>query len=220
MGRTPLPVDDALELIADSTAAAFGMDRKDRIVYWNGGATKALGWSADELLGRNCFDVLAGQDLFGNRYCVRNCPMTWAARHDEPLKPFVMDVRRKDLGEARIVVRTAALPVPGPAFVCLIHFIETGEGGRLDRLLEALRAPKRPETHLPPSDPPVSASPLTRRERDIVFLISSGYSTLNIAALRNLSHATVRNHVQNILRKLEVHSQVEAVALCFRRHWL
>ena len=43
---------------------------------------------------------------------------------------------------------------------------------------------------------------------------------LNIAAKLNLSHATVRNHIQNVLRKLEVHSQVEAVALAFRRGWI
>ena len=43
---------------------------------------------------------------------------------------------------------------------------------------------------------------------------------LNIAAKLNLSHATVRNHIQNVLRKLDVHSQVEAVALSFRRGWI
>ena len=44
-----------------------------------------------------------------------------------------------------------------------------------------------------------------------------GCGRLNIAARLILSHATVRNHVQKLLRRLEVHSQVEAVSVAFRR---
>ena len=62
--------------------------------------------------------------------------------------------------------------------------------------------------------------PLSRREHEIVALLTDGYAALNIAARLNLSHATVRNHIQNALRKLEVHSQVEIVALALRRGWV
>jgi DNA-binding CsgD family transcriptional regulator len=213
-------VEDALELIADSKAAAYGMDRHDRIVYWNEGASKALGWKADEVLGRVCFDVLAGRDLFGNRYCMKDCAIVRAAANGDTVEPFVMDVQRKGSGNAKIVVRTTALPAPGPAFVCLMHFIDTGEGKDLDRLVEAVRGTIRNDARPLPPDPPMSVSPLTPREREIVGLLSNGYAALNIAARLNLSHATVRNHIQNILRKLDVHSQVEAVALSFRRGWI
>ena len=68
MGTSTESIDDALELIADSGSAAYGMDRHDRIVYWNEGATKVLGWTADEVLGRACFEVIAGRDtLFRDR---------------------------------------------------------------------------------------------------------------------------------------------------------
>jgi len=62
--------------------------------------------------------------------------------------------------------------------------------------------------------------PLSKREHEIVALLTDGYAALNIAARLNLSHATVRNHIQNALRKLEVHSQVEIVALALRRGWV
>ena len=51
-------------------------------------------------------------------------------------------------------------------------------------------------------------------------LLADGWAALNIAARLNLSHATVRNHIQNALRKLEVHSQVEIVALALRSGWV
>ncbi len=67
---------------------------------------------------------------------------------------------------------------------------------------------------------PSGPCPLTDRERGIMELLSDGYAALNIAARLGLSHATIRNHIQNILRKLDVHSQVEAVALAIRRGWI
>jgi len=62
--------------------------------------------------------------------------------------------------------------------------------------------------------------PLSTREKEIMELLSNGYASINIAARLDLSHATIRNHIQNTLRKLKVHGQVEAVALAFRSGWI
>jgi len=65
-----------------------------------------------------------------------------------------------------------------------------------------------------------TSCPLSKREHEILVLLADGYAALNIAARLNLSHATVRNHIQNALRRLELHSQVELVALALRRGWV
>jgi NarL family two-component system response regulator LiaR len=54
---------------------------------------------------------------------------------------------------------------------------------------------------------------LTPREREILALMTHGHSTDSIAKRLVISRPTVRTHVQNLLSKLEVHSQLEAVAL-------
>ena len=57
-----------------------------------------------------------------------------------------------------------------------------------------------------------AASPhaeLTARERDIVALIADGHSNKEIAARLNVELATVKNHVHNILDKLQVHRRGE-----------
>ncbi len=95
-------------------------------------------------------------------------------------------------------------PIAG---TCILEI--PGAGGRTDRTVYLLRSEAAPEP-----------CPLTDRERGIVELLSDGYAALNIAARLGLSHATIRNHIQNILRKLNVHSQVEAVALALRRGWI
>ncbi len=220
-----VPAEDPLELIAESKLPAYGMDRNDRIVSWNDGAERILGWRPEEVLGKACFDVLAGRDVFGNVYCAHDCGVVKTAAEGEDPRPFLLDVRKKGAGTVKIVVRTVALPETGPRFSCLMHFIEA-EGESAEPILKALResvkdgADARHGGPVPAPEPQISVSPLTAREREIVLLLSNGYAALNIAAKLNLSHATVRNHIQNVLRKLDVHSQVEAVALSFRRGWI
>ena len=54
---------------------------------------------------------------------------------------------------------------------------------------------------------------LTSREREVLELLATGWSNRRIAQARQLSYLTVRSHTQNLLVKLGVHSQLEAVAL-------
>ena len=57
---------------------------------------------------------------------------------------------------------------------------------------------------------------LTTRQTEVLSLIANGASTIQIAQSLHLSQETVRNHVRNILRRLRVHSRVEAVAVAYR----
>jgi DNA-binding NarL/FixJ family response regulator len=54
---------------------------------------------------------------------------------------------------------------------------------------------------------------LTPRERDILMLMTQGRGSESIAEHLVISRPTVRTHIQNVLTKLEVRSQLEAVAL-------
>ena len=53
-------------------------------------------------------------------------------------------------------------------------------------------------------------STLSPRERDMLKLVTAGYSNQYIAEMCFLSMHTVRTHVQSILVKLGVHSKLEA----------
>ncbi len=56
-------------------------------------------------------------------------------------------------------------------------------------------------------------SPLTTREWEVLDLICAGESTREISARLFLSEDTVYSHTKSILRKLGVHSRVDAVAM-------
>jgi DNA-binding NarL/FixJ family response regulator len=63
--------------------------------------------------------------------------------------------------------------------------------------------------------PGTSASPdtprLTDRETEVLRLVAKGLSYKQIAERLFLSHRTVQNHVQNTLRKLQLHNRVQLV---------
>ncbi|WP_301036393.1 response regulator transcription factor [Nocardioides sp.] len=65
----------------------------------------------------------------------------------------------------------------------------------------------------PSAGAPGEASPLhpelTERETEILKMVAKGLSYKQIAERLVLSHRTVQNHVQNTLRKLQMHNRVE-----------
>ena len=63
---------------------------------------------------------------------------------------------------------------------------------------------------------PASALHLTKRQNEVLELLSEGASTDQIAATLHLSRETVRNYVRQVLRALGAHSRLEAVALAYQ----
>ena len=59
----------------------------------------------------------------------------------------------------------------------------------------------------PETDPMQPA--LTERETEVLRMVAKGMSYKQIAERLVLSHRTVQNHVQNTLRKLQMHNRVE-----------
>ncbi|WP_243059663.1 response regulator transcription factor [Nocardioides sp. SR21] len=62
------------------------------------------------------------------------------------------------------------------------------------------------------SEEPEPARPetgLTERETEVLKMVAKGLSYRQIAERLVLSHRTVQNHVQNTLRKLQMHNRVE-----------
>lgn len=56
-----------------------------------------------------------------------------------------------------------------------------------------------------------AAPRLTERETEVLRLVAKGLSYKQIAERLVLSHRTVQNHVQNTLRKLQMHNRVQLV---------
>lgn len=62
--------------------------------------------------------------------------------------------------------------------------------------------------------------PLTAREVEVLRLVAMGYSNKDIAAKLFISQKTVKNHITNILRKLEVEDRTQAAVWAVKANLL
>ncbi|WP_121252512.1 response regulator [Nocardioides ferulae] len=103
---------------------------------------------------------------------------------------LVKSASREELLDAvRRVARGDTVFTPGLAGLVLGEFRRMAEGGA------------------GPGEPP--GQQLTERETEVLKMVAKGWSYKQIAERLVLSHRTVQNHVQNTLRKLQLHNRVE-----------
>lgn len=206
---------DPLQIVASTADAAFAVDEECRIVIWNQGAEELLGLEACEVLGRPCHEVLGGRDVFGNCFCDSCCPIQRMTRRQEPIRGFEVDFK-KDRGEMqRVAVSIMAVPGPRSSQYTLIHLLHPCREDAQRQWQHDFPASPVPCEAASARPSPVLYS-LTPRETEVLEVLARGWSTQRIADSLYISAVTVRNHVQSILRKLDVHSKVEAVALALR----
>jgi len=190
--------------LARAGDGAFAIPADGRIVLWNRAAERILGYTAREAIGRSCCELFVGRDDSGNRLCYKGCHVMALVKMGDPVQSFDMQTRTKAGRPVwiNISILTASNGHGGPLTIHLFRDV-TATKELLNLVNERLTAPA------PAVD---SNNDLTRRELEILRLVAGGSDTKAVAERLNVSPATVRNHVQNILGKLGVHSRLQAVA--------
>jgi PAS domain S-box-containing protein len=195
-----------LELIA---GPAFGSDEAGRIVLWNAGAERLFGYGASEVAGQRCWEVLQGTDPFGNRYCLNHCNPLRMFECGEPIHDFEIDVRKASGEMVRVSFSLVVERGESPSQFTVVHIMRTGP-----LVPERASATSKLGTASPTHQTELVG--LSRREVQVLVLVSEGVGTREIAHRLSVSPATIRSHVQNILRKIGAHSKLEAVAIARR----
>lgn len=87
------------------------VDRERRIVYWNKAAEAITGFSADEVIGRKCYDnIFLHVDECGKRLCESGCPLAKTIE-DGQFREVNVFLRHKK--GHRLPVEVRALPLLG-----------------------------------------------------------------------------------------------------------
>jgi PAS domain S-box-containing protein len=209
---------EALDRIARSGEAVFAIDSSDRVILWNKKCEELLGRPARAVLGKRCYDVMGGRDENGNVYCYRNCPVAYQAREmtKEPVHRFQLSVDTGKGSRKEVEVSLFAIPSYHPALSTLVHVLREGtkKPTALERGLAEhaeIREPLWPmETR---AGQPID---LTSREKEILRCLAEGLPTAAIGKRLFISPVTVRNHIQNILHKLDVHTKLAAVVFAYQ----
>jgi LuxR family maltose regulon positive regulatory protein len=132
--------------------------------------------------------------------------------------------RALSLAEPEGYVRTF-VDEGAPMAALLQRVLETQKEGRLTttvanippgyigKLLAAINGKTTPLTRMSPRQTAGSlVEPLSERELEVLRLIASGASNRDIARKLFLSLATVKTHINNLYRKLQVRTRTQAVA--------
>ena len=208
------------------------LDSEGQILFANRAAGKMLGVSEREIVGRPCYEVCQWRDPAGNLFYFQGCPVMTLAKRNEPVQNFNVQTTNRPGGDLWLNVTT------------LIKSNRSGrKGGQIIHLLRpTLSLVKRADftLQIPSSfDEPIhkvkrSFNPreqpgtdshlqwmerfsLTQREAEVLRFITEGLVAKEIAAALGLGTTTVRTHIQKILKKMGVHSKIEAVAKVLRQ---
>ncbi len=194
-----------------SADGLFVTDERQQVVLWSGSAERILGYTADAVLGRPCYEVVAGLNVSGHPVCRANCQAVVNARRGRVTPCYDVLARRGDGGRVWLNSSILLAPAAGDS--------STGKGAYLIHLMRELdHAPALPGTGgLAGTPGPRAATPaagderLSRREMEVLRLLVEGRTTAEIAAALTVSPFTARNHISSIQRKLGARNRVETV---------
>lgn len=190
-----------------STDGMFLTDDRQRIVAWSSAAQRMLGFSADEAVGRTCYQVVMGREPDGHPVCGRNCPVTRNARRGRGTASYEVVAHCRDGGAKHLSNTVLVLDAGDDAFH-VVHLLKEA-----DRAATVVR--REPPTTVVADEPMVET--LTRRELEVLRHFAAGSTIDEIAELLSISVFTARNHIASVGRKLGARSRLEIVLLGMRR---
>ena len=208
--------EEIRKLAYGTSDAAYVLDASGTIVSWNKAAEVLFGLAEVDVVGRACSETLKGIDDCGHE-CGSDCSILRRAGCRDPLKNYDIKTRvggREIWCNASVVILESSTSTNAYT----LHILRPTDVQK--RLELAVRDFVLSETSLPDANvremltakrSPTTSVELTKREIDVLRLLSKGKRTADIGEALGISRTTANNHIQHILKKLSAHSRLEAV---------
>lgn len=203
---------------------AYALSVDQTILYWNSSAQRILGYRVEQVIGRRCYEIVAGT-IPGSSTpaCENGCPSLRYARDGIIPGPVEMSLLCAS-GERRLVSLTpmviAGVLRDAPILVHL--FDDVAPAAETERNIESVSdALYRSGAEIVSNRaaaPSVSAfdPKLTAREMEVLRLVSHGWDTQRIADELGISYHTARNHIRHFRQKLNASTKMDAVLTAIR----
>ncbi len=214
-----------VSLLARADFGVYAVSLDQRIVFWNRGAERMLGHTAEQVVGRHCYEVVGGVTPGGlTPACLEGCPTLRALQGGSVPRAVEMQLlsssgERKSVSLTAMIISGAIDDMP-----LIVHLFESGErAADRDRAATEVRHELTGSGVDIVSDRAAAAAPgvaketLTARELEVLRLVSLSRTTDEIANELGISAHTVRNHVRHFRRKLDASTKLEAVLTALRQ---
>jgi DNA-binding CsgD family transcriptional regulator len=205
--------------IADTADAAFVVSLDCQFLAWGSRAQQLFGFSALDVLGRYCYNVMPARDASGQCLCGVNCPMVTAARYGYSAPPSEACICTKQNCPIWVRVSSIVLRARRGAICAILVLASDVTGHKITEQLVRSMAGRLDGGCDSPTSAIECAAPmlrscfpdLTPRESEVLWEAVAGEDYHEIAMALGIKPATARNYLQRILSKLGVHSQRQAV---------
>ncbi|HSG45409.1 MAG TPA: LuxR C-terminal-related transcriptional regulator [Anaerolineales bacterium] len=211
------------DALGDAADGAFVVDEKLHIVFWNNAAETILGFGNDDVVGKFCHQVVCGYDNRGRLICKAQCMVSELALNSKPVPNY--DVRMTTKGGVNRWLNMSVFTYKTNnednkrMIVHLFHDLDRKalDDKYLTYVIEAIRRYQEPSTG-GDVDRKTQMFALTSREIEILTLLAKGHGSQKIAGILSISQNTVRNHIQHVLQKLQVHTRLDAVTYAIKNN--
>ena len=204
------------DLVDSTSDSAFAVDGSGQIVAWNSAAEAMFGLRAADAIGKTCGEIIQGTDECGP-VCSADCSVQQAVRNHHPVGNFDLHIQtasgRRWSNVSVLIADEASTTLPYS--IHIVRQIDVRK--RLELLVRDFLvtgtglAPEQATTLISSTRAPAREAELSDREVSVLKLLSKGVTTTGVAEQLHISRTTVNNHVQHILRKLDVHTRLEAI---------
>jgi DNA-binding CsgD family transcriptional regulator len=198
----------ASNVINSTGDPAFAVNLEGRIVVWNRSAESLFGHTAAAAEGQQCWKLLRGCDSANNDYCSEQCPLRRMAFSGKTVNSTRLLLKLRSRDVKPFIVSTLLLDGPGEPLMAHICRPDIERS-----TAPSLAEERRPRARTIQLSNNHQRGSLTRRQQEVLSLLAAGKPTPVIASLMCVTQNTVRNHIAQVLFKLNVHSRVEAVSL-------
>lgn len=225
--------NEYFDTLCNTADGVFIVDAEKRILRWNKGAEKILGYAEADVLNHECFRVISGKLRQDRVLCSKNCKIHSNALNGTPQENFDVLIQGKDNKPLWLNVSILSPADGGEPFLAHILRDVTQEKAKelaLEKFLSYLEAhdllskenssgktPLRNVAAATFAATDKTTASLSDREIEVLTLLAEGLATKSLAQKLSISHFTARNHIQNILVKLDLHSKAQAVSYAFKR---
>jgi PAS domain S-box-containing protein len=189
-----------------ATDALFVTDDKQRVRAWSAAAQRLLGYSAAEVVGQLCYDVVMGSRPDGHPVCGTSCPVTRNARRGRGTASYPVTAVARDGSQRYLDNTVLVLERPRGSFRVVHLLRESCE-----------TPPARPAAKPPQVEAMPLAEPLTRRELEVLRVFARGATLDEVASELSISVFTARNHATNVEHKLGAGNRLQMVLEGMRR---
>jgi len=161
--------------------------------------------------------VVRAAEASGERYCGARCTLAGLARGGAAPEPVTLWFSPNGGARLPLWVSVFLLPSQRQNLWLVLHVLQRKRQTACALPAEAAaRGKSAGAPGCPDGLRNDESSGLTPRQREILGLLAHGQCVSDIARRLHLSSVTVRNHVQHLIAKLGLHSQLEAVAYAYR----